>query len=132
MVWKDIYTLNYIFRLRILLIQGLFQDGRNDIGIMSNDSPLKRLRGYVCHTHARYCFVFIHTAPYISLYFLRQYVSNVLALLLTRCRSFGYIEVFPRHIQHFHIKTLTHNGLHPCRPSRSDRIPKGTRIPTNV
>ena len=38
MVWKDIYTLNYIFRLRILLIQGLFQDGRNGIGIMSNDS----------------------------------------------------------------------------------------------
>ena len=69
MVWKDIYTLNYIFRLRILLIQGLFQDVRNGIGIMSNDSPLKRLRGYVCHTHARYCFVFIHTAPYISLYF---------------------------------------------------------------
>ena len=57
---------------------------------------------------------------------LRQYVSNVLALLLTRCRSFGYIEVFPRHIQHFHIKTLTNNGLHPCRPSLAGRIPKGT------
>ncbi|MFC2536712.1 MAG: phosphatidate cytidylyltransferase [Rothia dentocariosa] len=49
------------------------------------------LRGYVCRTHARYCFVFIHTAPYISLYFFGPICIKGLALLFTSCLSFGYI-----------------------------------------